>query len=487
LPISIIFILYTMPNTPKKIFFLIVFLLQFASMLPAQQISGNVFIDRDGLTNNNISTSAGVTNPTFSGSLLFVNLLNISGQVVASTTVTSTGDFLFNNIPNGDYVAQLTINSSNGTYATPVASPNTALASGWVNTGEFIGNGAGNDGNANGISTSITISATSVINNVNFGIERLPETSNATAYIGNGGGNAAITVGSLYDLTSVPFSGSDAEDLPSPSSLLGKSIKITSAISTLFSSETAILFYNGIAVSVGQTIDSYNPSLLKVSFSNTQNCSECFSGYEFKFFYSYIDAAGFSDPTPAPYTIRYPIAAPIPFVISDFSVSKRNCNATLYWKTITEFDTKKFEIEYNTAINNTFTLLGSIDAAGNSNIEKKYQFSHTLESDVVYHFRIKMTKRNGMVSYSDVQTIGCSENELKIEITPNPTINVFRLNGLSKGKNTLSIYNKNGNLITSIIVINDKDIDIRGLQAGVYVLSIVNENGTRSVERLIKY
>jgi hypothetical protein len=476
-----------MPNSPKKICVLVVLLFQLSDSMYAQQISGNVFIDRDGLVNNNITTSAGVTNPTVSGSLLFVNLLNNFGQVVASTVVSSTGGFLFNNIPNGDYVTQLTINASNGSYAIPSVAPNTTLASGWVNTGEFIGNTDGNDGNTDGKSVSITIISSSVINNVNFGIERLPETSNATAYIGNGGGNSPLTVAVLYDLNSAPFAGSDAEDQPLSSSLLGKSIKVSSTLSTLISSETAILFYNGIAVNVGQIIDSYNPALLKVSFSNTQNCSECFSGYDFKFFYSYIDAAGFADPTPASYIIRYPIAAPVPFIITDFSVSKRNCNATLHWKTATEFDTKKFELEYNTFTNSTFKLVGSISAAGISTVEKKYLFSHTLESDIVYSFRIKMIKRNGTISYSDILTVSCLENELKIEMTPNPALNVIRINGLLKGKNTISIYSKDGNLVTSIIATNNKDIDISHLQAGVYLLNILNENGIRSVERLVKY
>jgi Secretion system C-terminal sorting domain len=487
LPISIIFILYIMPNTAKKNNILIVLLLHLSCIVHAQQISGNVFIDRDGLTNADINTSFGANNPTVSGSLLFVNLLNNFGQAVASTAVSSTGGFLFNNIPNGDYVTQLTINASNGSYATPSVAPNTTLASGWVNTGEFIGNTAGNDGNTDGKSVSITIISSSVINNVNFGIERLPETSNATAYIGNGGGNSSLTVAVLYDLNSSPFAGSDAEDQPLSSSLLGKSIKVTSALSTLISSETAILFYNGTAVNVGQIIDSYNPALLKVSFSNTQNCSECFSGYDFKFLYSYIDAAGFADPTPASYIIRYPIAAPVPFVITDFFVNKRNCTATLHWKTATEFDTQKFELEYNTVANSTFKLLGSISAAGISTIEKKYQFSHTLESDVVYSFRIKMTKRSGMISYSNVQTISCLENELKIEIAPNPALNVIRVNGLLKGKNTISIYSKDGSLVTSKIANNNKDIDISHLPSGVYILKILNENGTSTVERLVKY
>jgi hypothetical protein len=53
-----------MPNSAKKVSLLIVLLFQLSGIIYAQQISGNVFIDRDGLTNNNINTSFGVNNPT---------------------------------------------------------------------------------------------------------------------------------------------------------------------------------------------------------------------------------------------------------------------------------------------------------------------------------------------------------------------------------------------------------------------------------------
>ena len=59
---------------------------------PTQQVSGNVFIDRDGLSDNNINKSAGVDNPkTNIGGTLYANLLNAGGLVVASTPVSSDG------------------------------------------------------------------------------------------------------------------------------------------------------------------------------------------------------------------------------------------------------------------------------------------------------------------------------------------------------------------------------------------------------------
>jgi hypothetical protein len=485
-----------MPNSAKKISLLVVLLIKLSSIIHAQQITGNVFIDRDGLVNNNISTSVGIPNPTVSGSLLFVNLLNNSGQSVASAQVTSTGDFLFNNIPNGAYVAQLTINASNGTYVAPVAAPNTTLASDWVNTGEFIGNGVGNDGNVNGKSASITISSASVINNVNFGIERLPETMNTRAFINSptSGTFTTLNLPNIYGpennnniWSSNLFIGNDEEDQPITGSLSGKTIRIDSLLSAYgyFSiAGFADLFYNGNMVYAGQIITSYNPSLLQVRLLGYF----AGSGIPVRFYYSFIDAAGFADPTPAFYSIHYPVAGgPLPIVLSDFTVVKNNCNALISWKTSSEINANKFEVEYSTNTNTTVKTLGSIVAYGNSSSARSYQFSFEMEAGTVYNLNLKMINKDGTFSYSEIRRLSCIDANNEIKIAPNPVLNVFSVNGMKKGKNSISIYNNDGKLVSSFNAINNKNIDISRLPSGVYVLKILNENGANAVERLVKY
>ena len=57
-------------------------------LIGAQKTSGNIFIDKDGLKDNNINQSGGINNTkTNIGGVLYANLLNTAGQVVASTIV----------------------------------------------------------------------------------------------------------------------------------------------------------------------------------------------------------------------------------------------------------------------------------------------------------------------------------------------------------------------------------------------------------------
>jgi hypothetical protein len=441
---------------------------------PTQQISGNIFIDRDGLTDNNINQSAGVNNPkTNLGGSLFANLLNTLGQVVASIPVGNDGTYLFNNVPVGTYSVQLTTNASSGTYASPVAAPATVLPAGWANTGEFVGNTVGSDFIVNGKSSSIVVGSEDIKVEVNFGIERLPESISYINFIDKPLPNAFVTLNGALPV----LSGSDPEDQPVPGSLSTKSLRIDTL------PNNATLYYAGSIVSQGQVITNYDPTLLQVKFTDP---GAGISGIV-KFNYSYIDAAGLADPTPAFYTLQWPAGGPLPIVLAEFTAVKNNCNGILNWKTSSELDSDKFEVEFTTTTNVRFEAVGTIVASGNSSTNKTYQFTYPMESGVGYYFRIKMYKKDGTFTYSQILPLSCIDNKSEIAIVPNPAVNTFHIERMAKGKNTVSIYSNDGKLIKTLSVINKQIINISDLAAGGYVLRILNENGSASVERLVKY
>ena len=443
---------------------------------PTQQVSGNVFIDRDGLSDNNINKSAGVDNPkTNIGGTLYANLLNAGGLVVASTLVSSDGSYLFDAVPLGTYSVQLTTNTSAGTYATPITAPATFLPSGWANTGEFIGNTAGSDGTVNGKSSSVVVGSSDIKTEVNFGIERLPESVNFTILIPNPPINTVVTFdgSSPYFLT--PLAGSDPEDLPTTTSLTGRTVRIDSLPSN------SQLLYNGLPITLGQTITNYNISLLQIKF--TQSIP---SNGKTAFKYSFIDAAGFADPTPATYTI-IPNNGSLFFSLTDFTVSKNNCVANLNWKTSSEINSEKFEVEVSADINATFATKGTIAASTNSSITKNYQFNFSMETGVQYFFRLKMINKDGTFTYSEIRKLSCTDLKTQIAIAPNPVIDMFNLSGMEKGKNTILIYSNDGKLIKSQVTgTTTYNVDISNFSAGLYMVRILNENGSNTTKRIVK-
>ncbi len=162
-------------------------------------LSGNVFNDLNGLTDMVVNGS-GIGVP--SGTQLYANLLDATGAIViGSVLVNSGGDYVFSNIPgNTSYNVQISTLPGTPTQATPA----TTLPTNWVNTGDHIGAMAGNDGMEDGLLQVSVLAAN--INNVNFGIEQLPNTGfNVQPTQPNPPGAVNVTVPSFA------FSGTDAD------------------------------------------------------------------------------------------------------------------------------------------------------------------------------------------------------------------------------------------------------------------------------------
>jgi hypothetical protein len=444
---------------------------------PTQQISGNIFNDRDGLNDlpvGDINKSAGIDNlKTNVGGLLYANLLNSSGNtVVATVPVGANGAYLFDSVATGSYRVQLTTNQGVVGQPTPV----TALPTGWVNTGEFgsnnPGNIPGNDLNVNGISTNIPVNSNDFKVEVNFGIERTPVSVPFSYIIPKPDGGITLTLfGGVNNFA--PLTGSDPEDQPATGTLSGKTVQITE-LPAAFS----ILRYNGINVVAGQIIPNYNPSLLQIAFTGSTPVSFA----EFK--YSYLDAAG-KPSVPTIYRLEW-FGGPLAITITNFSAVKNNCTADLTWTTASEINASRFEIEVSTSNSAVYNKVGSVNASAANGSGKTYQFNYAMQPGVQYYFRLKLMDKDGSFKYSDVRTLSC-EGKGVITIAPNPVIDRFSIAGMESGKNTVVIYSANGQQVkTQIIPQAQGYVYIQNLAAGMYSVKVISEKGNITVGKIIK-
>ena len=465
---------------------------------PTQEISGTVFIDADGLVDNNVNKTGNTVNntPTNVAGQLYVYLLNSAGRIVASTPVSSDGKYLFSNVPvlvSGNYSAQLvTILSGDtplpGTYAVPgPIPPPSSLPDGWVNTGEFVSDVTtqGNDGLVNGKMVIPVLAPDDAKVQNNFGIERAPESVDQSRLI------KVPTNGQIYTLSSLStdslgmplpvLQGSDPEDQPVLGTLSTKTIKITSL--PFSTGATATLLYGGAPVVLNQIIPNYDPNLLQIRFNSVTFAPGVFQGSTV-FNYAYVDAAGVVDPTPASYTLFW--QKPVVVSLKSFTATKSNCIATLNWETTSEINADKFEIEMSTLTNNIFNKVGSVPAKGNSTVPVNYQLLFPMESGTVYYFRLKIIDFNGTFNYSDIQIVSCIDKQ-EITIKPNPTIDIFRISNMEKGKNAVSILSSDSKLIQQFdFTTTSADISLAKYAKGVYIVKIQNENGSIEVKRVVK-
>jgi len=438
---------------------------------PGISISGKVWDDA-----NADIIDPGVAEPeTNAGNTLYVNLVNESGNVVATSSVAANGSYSISNIdPNAVY--SLILSTTQGTIGQPA--PPSSLPTGWVNTGT----------NLNGVTSAATpavIDAQSFgftnMVNFDFGIEQLPDSDIKSTMIPqptygqlitlSGGGNPPV------------LSGRDPEDCNAGCLLTNKSVIIDEV------PPNTELYYNGLLVSNWQLITNFNPALLQVKI-----IAATISSTSTSFRYSYVDVAGKKDPVPATYTLFWLTA--LPDTELKLSATLKDYNTQINWKTETESNSNYFIVE-RSVDNLTYSSLGTIAAAGNSSKQLNYSFidygAGLLNNNILY-YRINLVEINGKTNYSNVVQVRLNKT-FNIKAWPNPFSSFVFVN-INTNENTelvISLTDITGRIISSynkIISSGTLQQTINtpaSLASGIYFLSVTNkETGNKTVIKLVK-
>src|SRR5262249_51171903 len=136
--------------------------------------------------------------------------------------------------------------------------------------------------------------------------------------------------------------------------------------------------------------------------------------------YSYVDAAAIKDPTPATYTLIWPVPLPANDLKAIASLS--GDIATIKWSTLSEENTKNFVVE-RSLDNSNWTVTGyPVPAAGTSVTKTEYQMPDDISNlamKKIIYYRVKLIDIDGRVTYSNVVVVRLSQ---KTEVTawPNP-------------------------------------------------------------------
>jgi gliding motility-associated-like protein len=148
------------------------------------QVSGTVFNDVNGLTDNTVGGTG-----SNAGGLNAVLVNTTSGNVTATVAVAADGTYSFTTVTSAAYNVLITTNTATVGSLPPAV----ALPANWVVTGEHLGTGTGSDGTADGI---LSVGTTATATNVNFGIEQLPNTNvNTLIPEPNPGGTIIVSIG----------------------------------------------------------------------------------------------------------------------------------------------------------------------------------------------------------------------------------------------------------------------------------------------------
>lgn len=196
---------------------------------------------------------------------------------------------------------------------------------------------------------------------------------------------------------------------------------------------------------------------------------------------------------------RYNISWTLPDVINttlpvtgvNLSGSLRGSDVTLNWKTISEINSKEFELERSTDGVN-FTKIASLAAAGNSFNTLDYSYVDARMTAKIYYYRLRLVDLDGKFAYSNIAVIRNTGGGKGIKSFPNPVLTYTNVEfNNAKGTYAISLINQAGQEVKSIRAFINSDVQYvtinrDNLVPGAYYLRITNiESGEKTVQKLI--
>ncbi|MBS1510108.1 MAG: metallophosphoesterase [Bacteroidetes bacterium] len=181
-------------------------------------------------------------------------------------------------------------------------------------------------------------------------------------------------------------------------------------------------------------------------------------------------------------------AVPLPVVVSAFNATLNNNKVQLDWSTEVEQDNKYFTIDRSTDGVN-FQLLGNTDGAVNTNTTHWYHLTDLAPAEGVNYYRLSETSLDGNKRYFDTRRVTYKNGK---------TLSCLVINQQSGAAKLVISTNKPGKIDCTVNDISGREI-LRStyslpagntikelpLQAGVYIVTLVNAAGEKISNKII--
>jgi hypothetical protein len=176
-----------------------------------------------------------------------------------------------------------------------------------------------------------------------------------------------------------------------------------------------------------------------------------------------------------------PLAQVLPVVLENFNAFINNCQVQLKWRSLTELNFNRYEIEYSSN-GSLFVRAGTIAGIrSNSN----YSFMHQPARGRAF-YRLVMIDNNGTKKYSDIVALNLNCTGKSVLIYPNPATDVINVNiaGYTRAAEVL-LLNGIGQIITKQRMQNGSNrLIVDKLAAGSYFVVVVEDDGNRQTYKV---
>lgn len=190
----------------------------------------------------------------------------------------------------------------------------------------------------------------------------------------------------------------------------------------------------------------------------------------------------------------FPAYTLLPVDLIDFRGALIDEFIQLTWKTASEINSETFIVE-RSSDGVSFEEIGRVDAAGNSSVERAYQFIDNQPLEGNNYYRLKQVDFDGAFEYHKIIVINTvtQASLTRVNVFPNPADDIVRFNVSSEESKVyrVEILDKSGRLV-KVETVNSSEgqqtitVDISTLAPGNYALNLIDEETGFKIGRLIK-
>ncbi|RYZ22321.1 MAG: hypothetical protein EOO16_09545 [Chitinophagaceae bacterium] len=173
---------------------------------------------------------------------------------------------------------------------------------------------------------------------------------------------------------------------------------------------------------------------------------------------------------------------PVRFVA--FTATRRSAEVLLQWTTAQEVAAHSFEVETSTDGRNWATL-GSVKAAGTTNLEQNYSFVARVNGAGGVQFRIKQVDLDGKFMYTTARAVKSAGDNAEIKVSANAGRVVLQFGQEVKGA-TVRILGLNGQVLQEQKLATALgQVLIPTTQKGICLVAVVTENEVAAAQKVL--
>ncbi len=185
----------------------------------------------------------------------------------------------------------------------------------------------------------------------------------------------------------------------------------------------------------------------------------------------------------------------LPVVLVNFTANLAKNDVQLKWQTAQEINAGYYTVE-RSLTGRDYSVVGRINAAGNSTIAQTYKltdYGAALPGNGTLYYRLKITDKNGYITYSKVIAVNIAGGISGMLVYPNPARNTATVmfSASIASKFVVELTDFSGKIIKRIeglsaVGTNNVTVDLRGYPQGTYLITINGNNIKKQNITLLK-